>query len=198
MLTKHLIAKIGDLGVAKMIDPDHSRSHSVVPGNKDFSPPEVVSDGDKSHYGKPIDIFSLGCIMIHVVTHKWPTPLPETRYDENLKKKVALSEVDRRNVYLDQIQELKDLVELIVKCLQDDHKLRPVISKMVDELEKLKISYKKDSVYADNRMINAVEFEKYLKLQDDRISELQVNYYKNNNIMTHMYGHHWYIVIIAI
>ena len=80
LLTKHLTAKIADLGMAKLIDPDGSRSHTLAPGNKTFLPPEVFSV--KPHYGKPVDVFSLGCIMIHVITRQWPNPADETHYNE--------------------------------------------------------------------------------------------------------------------
>ena len=80
LLTKQLTAKIADLGVAKVVDPDGSKSQTDAPGTKCFLPPEVFSIAARLHYGKPIDVFSLGCIMIHVATHKWPNPLPETQY----------------------------------------------------------------------------------------------------------------------
>ena len=172
LLTKHLVAKIADLGVAKMIDPSRSRSHSVVPGTKDFLPPEVfASDGsNKAHYGKPIDIFSLGCIMIHVVTHTWPEPLPAAYYDYRLKQSFARLEIERRQTHLNQIQELPDLKIIIGNCLQDDPKLRPTATESFYKLQELKISYQKQSFFAGEKM-NAVEFEKHLKLQNKKISE---------------------------
>ena len=131
LLTKHLTAKITDLGVAKLVDPDGTKSHTVVPGTQHFLPPEVISDAAKSHYGKPIDVFSCGCIMIHLVTHEWPAPLPETHYDPKLKKKVALSEIERREAYLNQIQKLPEFKVLIENCLHDDPKVRPNATKVV-------------------------------------------------------------------
>ena len=171
LLTKHLTAKIADLGVAKLVDPDGSKSHTVAPGTQYFLPPDVFSDAAKSHYGKPIDVFSLGCIMIHVATHEWPVPLPETQYNPQLRKKVVLSEVDRRKAYLDRIQELPELKVLIENCLDDGPEMRPDISKMVNDLRKLKSTYQKNSSLAGIEM-NAVEFEKSLKSQDKTIENL--------------------------
>ena len=164
LLTKHLTAKIADLGVAKLVDPDSSKSHTVAPGTQYFLPPDVFSDTAKSRYGKQIDVFSLGCIMIHVVTHEWPAPLPETQYNPELRRKVVLSEVDRRKAYLDQIQKPPELKVLIENCLDDGPELRPDITKVVNDLGRLRQNY---SSFAGN----AVEFEKSLKSQDKTISE---------------------------
>lgn len=190
LLTKHLTAKIADLGVAKKIDPNGSNSHSVVPGTKDFLPPEVVSDSatNTSHYEKPIDIFSLGCIMIHVVTQKWPSPLPETYYDEKLKKKVVLSEIDRREAYLKQIQKLSDLKEIIEKCLHDGPKVRPTAIEMVNKLQMLKFFYQKTSELTDDK-VNAVEFEKHLRLRDNRLSEQQLEIEKLSKVIEEAHKH---------
>ena len=179
LLTKHLAAKISDLGVAKLVDSSGTKSHTVVPGTQHFLPPEVISDTAKSHYGKPIDVFSLGCIMIHVTTHEWPAPLPETHYDPKLQKKVVLSEIERREAYLNQIQELPELKVLIENCLHDDPRLRPDATQMVEESGKLKILYQNKSSFAGSEM-NSVEFEKCLKLQEKRMSEQQSEIQKLN------------------
>ena len=171
LLTKHLTAKIADLGVAKLVDPDGSKSHTVAPGTQYFLPPDVFADSTKAQYGKSIDVFSLGCIMIHVVTHEWPAPLPETQYNPELRRKVVLSEVDRRKAYLDQIKELPELKVLIENCLDDGPEIRPDITKVVNDLGKLRLMYQNNSSFAGNEM-NAVEFEKSLKLQDKTIEKL--------------------------
>ena len=182
LLTKHLTAKIADLGVAKLVDPDGSKSHTVAPGTQCFLPPDVFSGSTKTHYGKSVDVFSLGCVMIHVTTHEWPAPLPETQYNPKLKRKVALSEVERRETYLSQIQESPELKVLIENCLHDDPEMRPNISKMVDDLEKLRLSHQGNSSFAGNEM-NAVEFEKSLKLQDKTIEKLNKTIQDANKLL---------------
>ena len=162
LLTSHLTAKIADLGVAKLIDPDGSRSHTLAPGTKTFLPPEVFSA--KPRYGKPVDVFSLGCIMIHVTTHQWPDPADETHYDEKLGKKVVLSEITRRTVYLNTIQ--GPIKILILSYLHDNPKQRPEIAVVVAELQKLKSSCQKPVSF------NIVEFESLSKLQQKTNEQL--------------------------
>jgi len=135
LLTKHLTAKIADLGVAKLVDPDGSKSHTLAPGTLFFLPPEATIA--RPQYGKPVDVFSLGCVMIHLMTHEWPEPARETHYDAELKRKVALSEVERRQTYMDKILKPIKIKELILMCLHDSESERPIIAEVCVEVENL-------------------------------------------------------------
>ena len=127
LLTKQLVAKIGDLGVAKVIDPTGTKTATQVPGTVIFMPPEALSYNPS--YGKPVDVFSLGCVMIHTMTHKWPVPKDETHVDKKSGKKLALSEIERREDYLGLIQP-KQLTDCIKQCLEDLPEKRPLISEI--------------------------------------------------------------------
>ena len=136
LLTKHLIAKISDLGVAKIINPNHNKSATQAPGTLIFMPPEALLVRPK--YSKPVDVFSLGCMTIHVMTHIWPVPKDKTVIDETTGIITVHSEIDRRDHYLELIQEPVKLRQLILQCLQDLPKLRPSvsdISKVIRELQ---------------------------------------------------------------
>ena len=163
LLSKNLTAKIGDLGVAKLIDPDGSRSHTLAPGTKTFLPPEVFSV--KRQYGKPVDVFALGCVMIHVITRQWPGPIDKTYYDETTEEVVVLKEPARREAYLNKIDEGL-FKKLILNCLHDNPKQRPEIARVVAELQKLKDSCTKPTSF------NIIEFESVLKLQQKMYEQL--------------------------
>ena len=67
------MAKIADLGVAKAIGHNQAtKPHSQTPGTLQFMPPETMSV--EPCYGKPVDVFSLACITLHVMSHQWPQP----------------------------------------------------------------------------------------------------------------------------
>ena len=136
LLTKHLIAKIADLGVSKVIDPDGTRSQTRAPGTLYFLPPEAT--WAHPHYGKPVDVFSVGCVMVHLMTHEWPVPAAEAHYEAKLDKKVALSEVERRQTYIDKILRPQKIKELILMCLHDSDRKRPTIAEVCVEMDKLK------------------------------------------------------------
>ena len=162
LLSKHLTAKIADLGVAKLIDPDGSKSHTLAPGTKTFLPPEVFSV--KRQYGKPVDVFALGCVMIHVITRQWPDPVDKTYYDETKDEMVVLKESARRETYLNKIEK-SPFKNFILNCLHDSPKQRPEIAMVVSELQKLKDSCPKLTLF------NIVEFELHSKLQQKTILE---------------------------
>ena len=126
LLTKHLVAKISDLGMAKVIPPGLQK-HTQAPGTVLFMPPEALSVDPQ--YGKPIDVFSVGCVCVHVTSMEWPTPLDQVVND------VVLSEVQRRERYFTKM--IPSLEQLVKQCLQDKPEQRPVIEEVTRGLENI-------------------------------------------------------------
>ena len=126
LLNDQLVAKVADLGVAKVIDPNHVKSATQAPGTPIFMPPEALSVNPR--YGKPVDAFSFGCVVLHVMTHTWPVPKNEVYVDERTGAKLVLSEIERRDMYLANIEVSGQLKELILLCLQDLPKRRPSVN----------------------------------------------------------------------
>ena len=125
LLTTSLVAKVCDFGVIKVVSPLSSDRMTKVPGTTDFMPPEA-SDDDP-HYGLSLDVFSFGCVVCHVITQEWPTPSLIIRFDPVTNIGVALSEVEKRQRYIDQISE-GSLKQLVITCLNNNPKRRPPIS----------------------------------------------------------------------
>ena len=141
MLTGHLVAKIGDLGVAKVIRADSRQTRSkltTAPGTVDFMPPETLDANPL--YGTAVDVFSFAGIALHVFAEEWPTPCGLKKRDPVTKKLLALTEAERRQKYLDKIPEdaivLKQLFE---RCLDDDSIERPCIQEVSEMIELLKV-----------------------------------------------------------
>ena len=127
LLTKYLVAKVADLGIAKAIPPGLHK-HTMVPGTAVFMPPETLID--ESKYGLPIDVFSFGCVCVHVVSMVWPTPKNQVTVD-----RVVLSEVKRREHYMVKMLQYPSLKELAEQCLRDEPDLRPVIKEVIKSLK---------------------------------------------------------------
>ncbi|XP_065915145.1 vacuolar protein sorting-associated protein 35-like isoform X2 [Dysidea avara] len=132
LLTKDLVAKIADLGVAKVVKQSKTMTQTRAPGTVHFMPPEALSV--KSHYSKPVDVFSLACVALHIMSHQWPEPKDQVELVNN--SVVAHTEVQRRDNYLEYCTppSLKALIEL---CLNNDAKQRPDISIVHRELNKI-------------------------------------------------------------
>ena len=153
LLNSHLVAKISDLGLARIIRADSKQTRSrltTAPGTLHFMPPETL-DEDDPVYGTPVDVFSFAGIALHVFSEKWPTPSAPKKRDPKTKKLVALTEAGRRQQYLDKMiggAEVTTLRQLVERCLDDDPDERPLIQEVTEMIEPLKV------LYCNNLVIN--------------------------------------------
>ena len=128
LLKKHLVAKIADLGMAKVMPRDAGQMHTMAPGTQVFMPPEALEGTNEAIYGISIDVFSLGCNCLHVISMQWPVPKPVKQLDNTTGKIVALAELERREQYLTAtFQQFPILRALICQCLHDFPKKRPAV-----------------------------------------------------------------------
>ena len=136
MLSSKLIAKIGDLGVAKAIRADSRRTKSKLtnaPGTTDFMPPEALHDD--AVYDTSLDVFSFGGITLYVITEEWPTPKASTEFNAVTRRTTGFNEVERRQHYLDKIIGNNALKSLIERCLDNDPNVRPTTSAVMKALK---------------------------------------------------------------
>ena len=138
----HLVAKISDLGTAKMIRADSKQTKSrltTAPGTLHFMPPEALEEDDPV-YGTPVDVFSFGGVALHLFSEEWPTPSGPKKRDPITNKLVALSEAQRRQRYLDTMTvEGTALKEMVMKCLDDDPDQRPPIKQVSQMIKSVKV-----------------------------------------------------------
>ena len=137
LLTCQFVAKISDLGVAKVIQADSKKTKTRAPGTVDFMPPEALLQTPE--YGPPLDVFSYGGVILHVVNQEWPTPLHYVMTDPKTKKRVALSEVQRRQEHINKMSGAPAGLRLLVEqCLDDDSAIRPPISDLSERMKRMK------------------------------------------------------------
>ena len=138
----HFLAKISDLGTAKMIRADSKQTRSrltTAPGTLHFMPPEVLDEEDPK-YGTPVDVFSFAGVALHLFSEKWPTPSGYHKRDPITKKMVSLSEVERRQQYLDAMTvEGPALKYMLRRCLDDDPDERPLIQEVSPMIKSVKV-----------------------------------------------------------
>ena len=140
LLTAHHVAKISDLGVAKAIKADSRKTMTKAPGTVDFMPPEALDDTPE--YGPSMDVFSFAGIILHTFNQQWPCPSKNVKFNSKTRKMMALSEVERRQQYLDKmIGEAKVLKPLVEECLDYDPAVRPTIATVCERIQVNKDEY---------------------------------------------------------
>ena len=107
-----------------------------MPGTVAFMPPEASSHHEE--YGLPLDVFSYGGVTLYTVVREWPMPSDPM---QKTMKGVVLSEVERRQQYLDKmIGEAKILRPLVEECLNNDPARRPTIEIVSERIKEMKKS----------------------------------------------------------
>ena len=144
LLGSRLVAKIADLGVARIVPPMKSAATMTkAPGASVYMPPEAVapstSNDQKSKYDVSIDVFSFGVVAIFTIGDTFPCDLlAPTYHDDESGLLVPRTELQRRSEYMQYVniqlqacgQMCKDhpLIRLIEECLNNSPLKRPNIS----------------------------------------------------------------------
>ena len=132
LLNENLNAKIADLGQATLAS---SYKLTSAPGNLIYMAPETLQR--KPTYDTKLDVFSLGCTIIHLVTEKCPGP--SDRFVETEKCKgtfLQVSEANRRIEFLKLMAHVPVLKQLAYQCLEDAPTNRPTAGDICSELAK--------------------------------------------------------------
>ena len=117
LLTETGLVKISDLGQAKFRPSDLGYLTTKAPGCLPYMPPEVL--GKDPQYTEKVDMFSLGVLMLQIVTRLDPALAPD------LQGIGVVAEVERRRDHLKMVDGTHPLRIPIVACLENDPKKRP-------------------------------------------------------------------------
>ena len=138
LLSKGMEGKIGDLGTARLVDPRRQSRMTIAPGTVDFMPPEALENVENIGYGKELDVFSFGCVMLHTLSHQWPTPSQAVIINPDTGIVTGgRSEIQRRSQYFERIDRSRSdvLIPLIENCLSNLPRDRTSIVRVCDQLE---------------------------------------------------------------
>lgn len=137
LLGRCLEAKITDLGMAKVLQTKNSRTMTMAPGTVDFMPPESLAD--RPVYGLPLDVFSYGGIILFTITGLWPRPASWVQFHPDTGERILVLEWERRKRYLDKMTgSSMDLKQLVISCLNDSPKNRPLIAEVTTTIKEAK------------------------------------------------------------
>ena len=141
LLTHNMTAKISDLGVARILDPNPLQVSYMTPtlGTLAFMPPEVIIANPK--YNTSTDVFSFGILMIHVFSGKWPEPQLGQIHAKPGGELIAVTEAERRGVFLRVIGDDHPLIDLIRNCIDNYPPLRPPSSEIRERLAEMVLKF---------------------------------------------------------
>ena len=140
LLTANMTAKISDLGVARIFNltPLQVSRMTQTPGTPAYMPPEVMIANPQ--YDTSVDQFSYGIMMIHMFSGRWPEPqVGPNRFEGD--QLIPVTEAERREVFLRAIGNDHPLMDLILKCINNDPRRRAHASEIVEQLSAMKLQF---------------------------------------------------------
>ena len=138
-------AKVTDFGMSKLVSVD-PRTLTKCPGNVLYMSPEALDE--VPHYTNQLDIFSLGVLVVQILTRTFPNPKPRFEVVDvsndprfgNSSVRVPVAETERRSEHIRLIDDGHPLKKLALNCLQDDEILRPSALELSTVLQDMKES----------------------------------------------------------
>ena len=134
-------AKVTDFGMSKVADANGQMSRSKVtqcPGTPAYMPPEALRA--KPRYSEKLDVFSLGVLIIQIITRKFPSPTVAEIVIEDPSeptKIIVVPELERRKEDIDNIPSNHTLLPIALDCLKDKEKDRPTAAQTCQRLKQL-------------------------------------------------------------
>ena len=137
-------AKLTDFGMAKLVDVRMTRrSNTICPGTNVYMPPEAIDN--QAVYTEKGDVFSFGVNIIQILTRKFPKPgeqhvtipIDDPRFPSG-RIRVCVSEIERRNNHISEINTTHPLLLIALDCLKDQESERPSAGELCQRLAALK------------------------------------------------------------
>ena len=195
LIDSGLTAKIADLGVARMVNIQPGQLAATMtagPGNNLYMPPETVQEEGATRYNTAIDIFSFGVVSLFTLTQTFPKDLkPSTFRDSLTRRLLGRTEIERRDVYVQQMKtslgETHSLVKLTLDCLEHFAEDRPSAVEVLRQVEeigrtvpqnctetKLELIASNDAVVARKEELieqMRVDYQRQLSAKDAQLAE---------------------------
>ena len=131
LLTSKMMAKIDCFRTSRFPDRMVSLTHKYM-----YMAPEAMVEHPR--YDISIDVFSYGIVMIHMFSGEFPHDVLPSGYADKESDRLCLrSEAERREKYLQAIGSDYPAMELILKCICNDPRMRPATGEILQQLKRI-------------------------------------------------------------
>ena len=119
-----------------------------------FMPPEALRA--KPRYSDKLDTFSLGVLMVQIITRTFPAPTDaeivlEDESSPTGEKIIPVPELKRRKKDIDKVPSTHTFLPTALHCLKDRDRERPTAAQLCQRLEQLKAAQAYATSEAKNR-----------------------------------------------
>lgn len=135
-------AKVTDFGMLKLLGQDmHTTPLTKCPGTEAYMPAEALSDAPK--YTDKLDCFSLGVLMLQIITRNYPQPtqaivtVHDPKYPTG-RVLIPVPETERRKKDLELVCADNLFRPILLDCIEDVDEKRPSASDICALLANLK------------------------------------------------------------
>lgn len=136
LLDKDMVPKIGDFGLSRLFDSTLTCTTKGIIGTPGYMPPEYIN---RFHITNKFDVFSLGVIIIQVMTgcggYLECGNMPRQEFIDlvhgNWEERLQVTNSSHTS------HEIKTCIEIALRCVDSDPVKRPTIAEIVDELNKI-------------------------------------------------------------
>ena len=161
-----------DFGMSKMVEANPRMTRSKItqcPGTPVFMPPEALRA--KPRYSDKLDTFSLGVLMVQIITRIFPAPTDAERVREDPSSPtgeiiVPVPELERRKKDLDKVPSTHALLPIALHCLKDRDRERPTAAQLCQRLEQLKAAQAYTASETENRRPSLEQVAEIARLQE--------------------------------
>ena len=176
LLSSGLVAKIADMGVARIIDLKPNQLAATMtrgPGNIVYMPPEAM--GEITKYNTSLDIFSFGNITLFTLTQEFPGhKLKAATYTDPQTGRVSgLSEIERREHAFECLSNKlgnsdNPYISFASDCLQNLPTSRPSAHELVQRLNEISANVSS----ANFQALNKLELMQRMLIKEDEKKEV--------------------------
>ena len=168
-----------DFGMSKMVEANPRMTRSKItqcPGTPVFMPPEALRA--KPRYSDKLDTFSLGVLVIQIITRTFPAPTDAERVMDDPsapsgEKIILIPELERRKKDIDKVPCGHSLLPTAHHCLKDRDKERPTAAQLCQSLEQLKGGEVYRSSVGENQQTRAFLEQQLKEEKAAEIAQLQ-------------------------